>query len=115
MLWGSGDEIASIGGIINRAMSSIGVDVNHADGAIDAQAEEAAQTAQQLSKESWLVAGIIPGVEHQPLKKLRADENDLLKFLKRWRSGEGRLQDQPHCRRLRSWPRRVLAGALAEG
>ena len=24
----------------------------------------------ELSKESWLVAGIIPGVERQPLKKL---------------------------------------------
>ena len=39
----------------------------------------------ELSKESWLVAGIIPGVERQPLKKLRADENDLLKLLERWR------------------------------
>jgi len=39
----------------------------------------------ELSKESWLVAGIIPGVERQPIKKLRADENDLLKLLERWR------------------------------
>jgi transposase len=39
----------------------------------------------ELSKESWLVAGIIPGVERQPMKKLRADENDLLKLLERWR------------------------------
>ena len=40
----------------------------------------------ELSKESWLVAGIIPGVERQPLKKLAADENDLLKLLERWRT-----------------------------
>ena len=39
----------------------------------------------ELSKESWLVAGIIPGVERQPLKKLEPDENDLLKLLERWR------------------------------
>ena len=39
----------------------------------------------ELSKESWLVAGIIPGMERQPMKKLRADENDLLKLLERWR------------------------------
>jgi transposase len=40
----------------------------------------------ELSKESWLVAGIIPGVERQPLKKLAADENELLKLLERWRA-----------------------------
>ena len=28
----------------------------------------------ELSKKSWVVAGIIPGVERQPLKKLAADE-----------------------------------------
>jgi transposase len=40
----------------------------------------------ELSKESWLVAGIIPGVERQPLKKLPADEDQLLKLLERWRT-----------------------------
>jgi transposase len=40
----------------------------------------------ELSKESWLVAGIVPGVERQPLKKLAADENGLLRLLERWRS-----------------------------
>jgi transposase len=34
---------------------------------------------------SWLVAGIVPGVERQPLKKLAVDESALLKLLKRWR------------------------------
>jgi len=40
----------------------------------------------ELSKKAWLVAGIIPGVERQPLKKLAADENELLKLLERWRA-----------------------------
>jgi len=40
----------------------------------------------ELSKKNWLVAGIIPGVERQPLKKLAADENELLKLLERWRA-----------------------------
>src|SRR5262249_10411258 len=31
-------------------------------------------------------AGIIPGVERQPLKKLPTDENELLKLLERWRA-----------------------------
>src|SRR5262245_10194080 len=35
---------------------------------------------------SWLVAGIIPGVERQPLKKLAPDEDGLLKLLERWRA-----------------------------
>src|SRR6516162_790681 len=40
----------------------------------------------ELSKENWLVAGIVPGVERQPLKKLAANENELLKLLERWRA-----------------------------
>jgi transposase len=34
---------------------------------------------------SWLVAGIVPGIERQPLMKLEADEQELLKLLCRWR------------------------------
>lgn len=39
----------------------------------------------ELSLSSWLVAGIVPGVERQPLKKLAVDESALLKLLHRWR------------------------------
>jgi transposase len=39
----------------------------------------------ELSLTSWLVAGIVPGVERQPLKKIRIDESELLKLLHRWR------------------------------
>jgi transposase len=39
----------------------------------------------ELSLSSWLVAGIVPGVERQPLKKLKTDENALLALLNRWR------------------------------
>jgi transposase len=39
----------------------------------------------EMSLSSWLVAGIVPGVERQPLKKLTGDENALLKLLHRWR------------------------------
>ena len=39
----------------------------------------------EMSQKSWLIAGIIPGVERQPVKKLPADENQLLKLLERWR------------------------------
>src|SRR5215471_13924221 len=39
----------------------------------------------EMSRSSWLVAGIVPGVERQPLKKLAVDESVLLKLLHRWR------------------------------
>jgi transposase len=39
----------------------------------------------EMSLKSWLVAGIVPGVERQPLKKLGIDEGALLKLLHRWR------------------------------
>jgi transposase len=39
----------------------------------------------EMSQQSWLVAGIVPGVERQPLKKLEPDENKLLKLFDRWR------------------------------
>src|SRR6202030_3055687 len=39
----------------------------------------------EMSLSSWLVAGTVPGVERQPLKKLAADESALLTLLHRWR------------------------------
>ena len=39
----------------------------------------------EMSQSSWLIAGIVPGVERQPLKKLAVDESALLKILHRWR------------------------------
>src|SRR3954470_6931920 len=39
----------------------------------------------EMSRSSWLVAGIIPGIARHPLKKLAADEAALLGLLERWR------------------------------
>lgn len=39
----------------------------------------------ELSRSSWLVGGIIPGVAREPLKKLAADAVALLGLLSRWR------------------------------
>jgi len=50
----------------------------------------------EMSQTSWLVAGIVPRVERHPLKKLAPDVEAL----------RGRL---------RSRPRRLLAGSLAVG
>src|SRR5258708_9444556 len=42
----------------------------------------------EMSLSSWLVAGIVPGIERQPLKKLEVDESALLRLLHRWREEE---------------------------
>src|SRR6202047_1951973 len=39
----------------------------------------------EMSLNSWLVAGIVPGIERHPLKKLSCDEQMLLQLLYRWR------------------------------
>jgi transposase len=39
----------------------------------------------ELSHSSWLVAGIVPGIERQPRKKLEASPERLLALLHRWR------------------------------
>src|SRR5881398_1833933 len=47
----------------------------------------------ELSRSSWLVAGIVPGIGRHPLKKLEPDEDALLRPLRRWRdeaAGAGR-------------------------
>jgi transposase len=38
-----------------------------------------------MSQSSWLVAGIVPGIERHPLKKLDPDEEALLQLIERWR------------------------------
>src|SRR6478736_2316771 len=51
----------------------------------------------EMGQSSWLVAGIVPGVERSPLKKLAVDESALLQLLKRaflgWLRGE-----RDHCK-----------------
>ena len=39
----------------------------------------------ELSLSTWLVGGMVPGIERDPLKKLVPDEDGLLKLLHRWR------------------------------
>ena len=51
----------------------------------------------EMSQSSWLVAGIVPGVEREPLKKLAIDEHALLNLLRRWRA-EAEKQGHPITR-----------------
>lgn len=38
----------------------------------------------EMGQSSWLVAGIVPGLERNPLKKLSSDPDALLQLLRRW-------------------------------
>jgi len=40
----------------------------------------------EMSQSSWLVAGIVPGIERHPLKKLEPSEEELIRLLMRWRA-----------------------------
>jgi transposase len=40
----------------------------------------------EMSEASWLVAGLVPGVDRQPLKKVAPDPAELLRLLERWRA-----------------------------
>ena len=40
----------------------------------------------EMGQSGWLVAGIVPGIDRQPLKKLTADQEGLLQLLHRWRN-----------------------------
>ena len=44
----------------------------------------------EMSQSSWLVAGIVPGIERHPVKKLEPDEAALLRVLHRWRAEAAR-------------------------
>jgi transposase len=44
----------------------------------------------EMSRSRWLVAGIVPGLERHPLKKLEPDEAALLGLLQRWRDEAAR-------------------------
>src|SRR3954452_19500533 len=39
----------------------------------------------EMSRSTWLVAGLLPGVDRRPLKKLEPDENGLMRLLESWR------------------------------
>src|SRR6476660_640542 len=85
----SGEEITSIGADVNRAtepqMPQQRKPTDLGRSLISLAMDTPLIAVVELSLSSWLVAGIVPGVERQPLKKLKTDENALLALLNRWR------------------------------
>ncbi len=138
MLWGGGEDIASIVADLNRwsaPMQKLN-DLSRSLTPLDPDGTLIAVIEMSLS--SWLVAGIVPGVERQPLKKLAVDESALLKLLHRWReeaekaghgsnaslspsrpaatasgwrAGSGHATSRPTSFTLRAWRCRASIGA----
>src|SRR5208283_1149531 len=44
----------------------------------------------ELSQKTWLVGGIVPGINRHPEKKISPDEQVLLRLLHRWRDEAGK-------------------------
>src|SRR3982074_1527466 len=85
MLWGGGEAIAFHRRLcepMERPMQKLN-DLSRSLTALEPNGTLIAVIEMSLS--SWLVAGIVPGVERQPMKKLAVDESALLKLLHRWR------------------------------
>src|SRR5262250_2942583 len=84
MLWGGGVDIASI--VRCEPMELPMQTLNNLSRSLIAREPASTLIAViEMSLSSWLVAGIVPGVERQPLKKLAVDEGALLKLLNRCR------------------------------
>ena len=81
----SGEDIASIGADVNRWSTPM-QKLNDLSRCLTPLEPDSTLIAViEMSQSSWLVAGIVPGVERQPLKKLAVAESALLKLLHRWR------------------------------
>src|SRR5271167_587483 len=85
MLWGGGEEIASIVADVNRWSPLMQTPNDLSQSRIVLKQDTTLIAVIEMSLSSWLVAGIVPGVKRQPLKKLAVDESALLKLLNRWR------------------------------
>ena len=64
----------------------------------------------EIGQSSWLIAGIVPGLERNPLKKLGPDPDALLQLLHRWQKEALRLEA-----RLSASPSPMRPAATASG
>lgn len=111
MLWGERRGVASIGAEVDRPMEPPMRKPKQPDSKdcrpqqrkpddlgrclTPLDADHSLIAVVELSLSSWLVAGIVPGIERQPLKKLKPEPAGLLELLQRWR-----LEAERACRRI---------------
>ena len=104
MLWGSGGEGVDALERRDHAMEHPMSQSFDASRSLTAFEQDSTLVAViEMSQSKWLVAAVIPGVERQPLKKLDAEADALLKLLQRWRDEArkaGRMYGQTDRLRL---------------
>ena len=64
----------------------------------------------EMSQSSWLVAGMLPGIERQPRKKLEPSAERLLGLLHRWRDEAVKAGRQTRGLRWPSKPAAMASG-----
>ena len=64
----------------------------------------------EMGQSKWLVAAVVPAIKRQPLKKLDADQESLLKLLHRWRKEAEQAVAGQHPRGALSAPRMSTHG-----
>src|SRR5215471_3544949 len=109
MLWGERRGNRTIVAPIERWSAPMPRQLNDLSRSLVALEQDATLIAViEMGQSSWLVAGIVPGIERQPLKKLAPDQHALLHFcvvgrrkpMRPARSSSGSL-----------WPMRLAATA----
>ena len=64
----------------------------------------------EMSQSSWLVGGVLPGIERQPCKKLEPSAERLLGLLHRWRDEAVKAGSISRGLRLPSKPAATASG-----
>jgi hypothetical protein len=62
------------------------------------QCEPRSVSVIEMSQSSWLVGGMLPGIERQPRKKLEPSPERLLAVLHRWRDEAVQAPTDTGCR-----------------
>jgi transposase len=82
---GSGASMAALAPVINRWSAPMPKPNDLSRSLAPFEQDSTLIAVIEMSLSSWLVAGIVPGIERHPSKKLDADEQAVLHLLWRWR------------------------------
>jgi transposase len=85
MLWGDPAKRYIIGAVTNQRSAAMANQNDLSRSVVAFEQRNTIIAVIEMSLNSWLVAGIVPGIERHPLKKLSFDEQMLLQLLYRWR------------------------------
>jgi transposase len=96
-LWGRRRGWSTIGAGSNQRSSPVPQPNDLSRSLVPLQQDSTLVAVIELSQSNWLVAGIVPGLERHPLKKLDANEEALLALLQRWQD-EAAKAGQPIAR-----------------